>query len=217
MTSRTLPGWTPLAERGLALGALAASAWLVATMGALAPAQASDAPHDLGAMAARLESRLGAAPPAANAGAANEALAHGGAADDGAAWALLARSHAALGDATRAERAYERALALSPNDAALWAERAQTRVLVGTRADHGDVQSLAARALALDPAQPLALALTGDAAYERGELAAARSRWSAAARLAGDDGELASSLARRLAMLDSAEKALRALATPVTR
>jgi cytochrome c-type biogenesis protein CcmH len=186
----------PLAERGLALGALAASAWLFASMGALAPAEAGAGaePHDLSAMAARLESRWADA-----------------SAGDASAWVLLARSHAALGDAARAERAYERALALDPNDAALWAERAQTRVLQGARADHTGVQALAARALALDPAQPLALALTGDAAFERGELAAARARWQAAAQHAQGDAELAASLERRLARLDAAERALPAL------
>jgi cytochrome c-type biogenesis protein CcmH len=195
--STATPRLLPLAERALALGALAASAWLFASMGALAPAEAGAEPHDLGTLAERLEARL----------------ADGAAAGDASAWALLARSHAALGDSARAESAYERALALDPRDASLWAERAQTRVLQGVRADHGSVQSLAARALALDAAQPLALALTGDAAYERGELIAARARWQAAAEGAQGDAQLAASLVQRLARLDGAERALPALLT----
>jgi cytochrome c-type biogenesis protein CcmH len=189
------PPLRPLAERGLALGALAASAWLFASMGALAPAEAGAESHDLPAMAARLESRLTSHPA-------------GAAAADASTWALLARSHAALGQGARAESAYERALGLDPNDAALWAERAQVRVLQGARADHTSVQSLATRALALDAAQPLALALAGDAAFERGELAAARARWQSAAVHAQGDAELAAALTRRLAQLDAAERAL---------
>ena len=130
----------------------------------------------------------------------------GGKAQD---WTLLARSHAALGAHERADAAYARALADTPRDAQLLAERAQSRLLMGTRADAQDVRTLVDAALAIDAGVALALALRGDAAYERGEFAAARTHWQAAReRVAAGDDELAASLAQRLGALDSAQRAL---------
>lgn len=153
--------------------------------------------HDLQSLADRLATRLG-----------NEPGAHG----DAASWALLARSHAVLGDHARADAAYAQAMNHAPRDAQLVAERAQLKVLALGNATSEPVRQLVAQALAIDPNQALALALHGDAAYERGELAPARAHW-VAARLRTDaaDADLVSALDRRITRLESSQRALGAL------
>lgn len=185
--------WREAAERALPLLALAGALLTFAAM-SQAP-EAADAqqaaPHDLAAMADRLSARLESTPA------------------DASGWALLARSHVALGDHARADAAYARALALDERDAQLWAERAQVQVLRGAGASSDRVQALARRALEIDATHALALALQGDAAYERGEFGPARARWSTARQhAAAADTELAVALDRRLAMLDDAQRAL---------
>lgn len=192
-------------ERALPPLALAGALALTLAMAPAAPPQAdvnASAGHDLSSMTERLQNRLAAGQASA---------------DDADAWALLARSHVALGEHGAAEGAYAQALRLAPTNAAWLAERAQVRVLTGAPAGRDDVRRLVGLALAADALQPLALALDGDAAYARGELPAARSRWQQALEHAQpDDGELRTSLARRIATLDSAQRTL-AGALPPTR
>ncbi len=183
--------------------ALAGCVWLALAMapaddeGSLAAAQPAAPTHDLQAMSERLQSRLAA-------GSAD--------AQDAGAWALLARSQVALGAFGAADGSYGQALRLSPLNAAWLAERAQVRVLSGAKPDRDDVRRLVGLAMVADATQPLALALAGDAAYERGELGVARAHWSAAQQHAArDDGELLGTLSRRLAALDQAQRALGAL------
>lgn len=80
---------------------------------------------------------------------------------DAGAWAMLARSLAALRRFEDADDAYQRAIALTPDDADLLADRADVlRMLPGaTRAAEAD--RLIARALQLAPRHPKALALAG--------------------------------------------------------
>lgn len=182
--------------------ALAAALLLVAAMADPHPGgmptagtAAAEPGHDLKALADRLDARLGSTT------------------GDAASWALLARSHAVLGDPARADAAYAQAMAQAPRDAQLAAERAQLKVLSLGNATSEPVRQLVAQALAIDPDQPLALALHGDAAYERGELAPARAHW-VAARLRADaaDADLVAALDRRITRLESSQRALGALA-----
>lgn len=187
--------------------ALAAALLLVAAMAEAhrdeirADGGAAAAPgHDLQSLADRLGARLGR---------------DGDPAGDAASWALLARSHAVLGDHARADAAYAQAMAQAPRDAQLVAERAQLKLLALGNASAQPVRELVTQALAIDPGQPLALALHGDAAYERGEFAPARAHW-VAARLRADaaDVELLTALDRRITRLESSQRALGALVAP---
>lgn len=190
-------------DRVIPVLALAGSAWLATAMADVAWPDTPAAPvHELASRAVRLPSRL--APGADGA-------------QDAASWALQARSHVARRDFESADDAYAQALRSTPADvqtreqqslAAQWlAERAQVRVLSGAHADRDDVKRLVDQALRADAAQPLALALAGDAAYERGEFSAARERWQAAQQHADrDDTALGGWLARRLASLAQAER-----------
>jgi cytochrome c-type biogenesis protein CcmH/NrfG len=184
--------------------ALAAALLLVAAMADAhldemrADSVAAAAPdHDLQSLAERLATRLRDG---------------SGGAGDAASWALLARSHAVLGDHARADAAYAQATQQAPRDAQLVAERAQLKMLALGNATAEPVRQLVAQALAIDPNQALALALHGDAAYERGELAPARAHW-VAARLRADaaDADLVSALDRRITRLESSQRALGAL------
>lgn len=189
--------------------ALAAALLLVAAMAdahrqeiGAEGAAAAEAGHDLQSLADRLGARLGSGGDAA--------------AGDAASWALLARSHAVLGDHARADAAYAQAMVQAPRDAQLVAERAQLKLRSLGNASAEPVRQLVTQALAIDPDQPLALALQGDAAYERGEFAPARAHW-VAARLRADavDAELVAALDRRITRLESSQRALDALVAPV--
>jgi cytochrome c-type biogenesis protein CcmH/NrfG len=199
-TAARLPRWRAhllpaLALAGsLALAAVMASAPHDDAAGPSASGNAVASAHELQAMTERLQSRLAA-------GSAD--------AQDAASWALLARSHVALRAWGAADGSYGQALRLAPLNAAWLAERAQVRVLSGAGADRDDVKRLVGLALVADAAQPLALALSGDAAYERGEFAQARERWLAAQQHAErGDLELHTTLARRLASLEHAQNTL---------
>lgn len=188
-------------ERALPPLALAGALALTLAMLGAEPVATPDAArgHELAQMTQRLQARL----------------ASGAEAGDAAAWALLARSHVALGEHGAAEGAYAQALRLSPMNAAWLAERAQVRVLSGARPDRDDVRKLVGLALVADAHHPLALALDGDAAYARGELPAARDRWQRALDGAQQhDGELRATLDRRIASLDVAQRALTTLSAP---
>jgi cytochrome c-type biogenesis protein CcmH len=163
-------------------------------------AAAAEPGHDLQSLADRLGARLGSG---------------GDSAGDAASWALLARSHTVLGDHARADAAYAQAMVHAPRDAQLVAERAQLKLRSLGNASAEPVRQLVTQALAIDPDQPLALALQGDAAYERGEFAPARAHW-VAARLRADavDAELVAALDRRITRLESSQRALEALVAP---
>lgn len=111
-----------IAPLSLALAGAALFAWVerpasapsVANPTAAAPeAGASQAAGDLGAMTARLASRLEQQP------------------DDGAGWALLGRAYAELGRYPEAETAFAKAAALLPNDPSVATDREDVRRLAG--------------------------------------------------------------------------------------
>ncbi len=133
--------------------------------------------------------------------------------EDLSGWIMLARSQAALRRFDDAAAAYERAVALAPDDAQLLADLADvltarrssgappaTGVSASQPGDRAadEPERLVARALALDPQNPKALALAGTAAFDRGDVATARQRWQAARALAPPGSEFANMLDRSL-------------------
>lgn len=97
--------------------------------------------------------------------------------DDAAGWTMLARSYAVIDRANDAAAAYRRALELTPRDPQLLADYADALA----SANGGDLtgaplQNVEA-ALALDPANPKALALAGSAAFEAHRYASAIQYW----------------------------------------
>jgi len=114
--------------------------------------------------------------------------------DDLEGWTLLARTYAAMQKFPEAAQAFERASALSPNDASLLADRADVMaVLQGQRAA-GEPAKLIARALELDPKNLKALALAGSVAFEAGEYDKAIFYWKQARELAAPASDFANNL-----------------------
>ena len=98
--------------------------------------------------------------------------------DDAEGWLRLARSYEVLGEAEKARDALRRAGDAVPDELA--ALRAFARALTGESGPEAPPPEAAAvyeRILALDPDDRPALWFTGLAAAERGDAAAARSRW----------------------------------------
>lgn len=97
--------------------------------------------------------------------------------DDIDGWHMLARSYSALGRYEDAANAYARLTKLLPEDAGLWADYADARATANGATLQGEPARLIARALALDPKQVKALALSGSAAYEAGQFDLAVTQW----------------------------------------
>jgi len=103
--------------------------------------------------------------------------------DDVQGWALLARSMAALGHFPQASEAYEHLMKLTPDDPQVLADYADTLGMAQGRSLAGRPMELVAKALAMDPHQPKALALAGTAALDTGDFRQALGYWET---LAGD-------------------------------
>ncbi len=113
-------------------------------------------------------------------------------------WALLARAMAALQRYPDADRAFARAIEMSPRDAQLLADRADLLALMQGGKSAGEPTRLVDKALALDPKNLKALALAGSAAFERSDFAAATGFWQRARELAPPGSEFANGLDRSL-------------------
>jgi cytochrome c-type biogenesis protein CcmH len=95
-------------------------------------------------------------------------------------WALLARSYSAMGRFVAASGAYSRLIALIPDDAQILSDYADVLAMTQNQKLRGEPERLLARALAADPKNVKALILSGDAAFERSDLASAAVHWQAA-------------------------------------
>lgn len=91
-------------------------------------------------------------------------------------WAMLARSWLVLENYSEAAKAYARLAELIPDNPDVFADWADV-VAAQSGSVMGEADEIAARALAIDPDHPKALALTGTAAYQRGDYAGAAARW----------------------------------------
>ena len=97
--------------------------------------------------------------------------------NDPRGWILLARSQNALGRFTEATAAYERAVALTPNDAQLLADFADAAVMTQQGRFEGKPYALIKQALKLDPNSMKALALAGTAELRMGNRTASLVHW----------------------------------------
>lgn len=106
-------------------------------------------------------------------------------------WMLLGRSYAALGRFDEAANAYAQAAERVPApDAQLYADWADAAAMAQGRKLAGKPEELVERALALEPTNPKALALSGTARLERGDLPGSIRQWRALrAQLAADSDD----------------------------
>lgn len=146
----------------------------------LAKAQGEVSNDDLDAMVRQMTQQLESKPP--------------GQAVDAPAWEMLARAHASRQRYADADRAYQRALALTPDNPNLLADRADLLSLLQGQNAEGEPMRLVMRALVIDPAHPKALALAGSAAYGRQDFVLAESFWQRARERAAPGSPFAQGL-----------------------
>lgn len=110
--------------------------------------------------------------------------------DDGSGWALLARSYVELKRHAEAVLAYERAVRIIPDDAQLLADYADALAVANGHNFAGLPETLASRALKLDPHNIKALLLAATMAYERKDYAQAIDFWQRLQQDLPTDSEL---------------------------
>lgn len=98
--------------------------------------------------------------------------------DNPAGWALLARAYSAMGRPAQAVQAFQKALALTRDDASLMADCADAIAARDNGQFSAEAQQLVQRALALEPANVKAMALAGSIAFDRRDYAEAVRHWS---------------------------------------
>jgi len=121
-------------------------------------------------------------------------------------WIMLARSYEVLQRYDDAVVAYQKAMALAPNQPNLLADFADALASAREGDLSGPVQQAIDAALAIDPAHPKALALAGMAAYQRGDLAQARRHWTQVLALLPPESEGAKGIRADLAQLDAEQQ-----------
>lgn len=146
----------------------------------LAKSQGEVSSDDLDAMVRQMTQQLESKPP--------------GQAVDAPAWEMLARAHASRQRYADADRAYQRALALTPDNPNLLADRADLLSLLQGQNAEGEPMRLVMRALTIEPAHPKALALAGSAAYGRQDFVLAESFWQRARERAAPGSPFAQGL-----------------------
>ena len=114
--------------------------------------------------------------------------------DDGAGWAMLARSYNVLGRFAEAADAYSRAEKLLPPDAQLLTDHADALAMSQGQKLDGEPMALLQRALKIDPANLKALALMGTAAFDRKDYPGAIAYWEKMVQMAPADSEFTQSL-----------------------
>ncbi len=93
-------------------------------------------------------------------------------------WYMLATSYVDMQKYSEAVKAYEELVKLVPDEAQIWASYADVYGMANGRTLQGEmVTSLLDKALTLDPENMSALALSGSAAMERRDFAAAITQW----------------------------------------
>ncbi len=97
--------------------------------------------------------------------------------DNAQGWSMLARSYTALGRFGEAADAYARLVKLTPGNAAVLADYADTLAMSLNRSLQGEPEKVIAQALAADPKNVKALSLSGSAAFERRDYQGAVTQW----------------------------------------
>ena len=98
--------------------------------------------------------------------------------EDPNGWYMLARSYIEMKRYAEGAKAYEELVKLEPNEAQLWANYADVFAMAHGKTLQGEeVTRLLERALALDPNNITALALSGSAGMERGDYVVALTNW----------------------------------------
>ena len=109
--------------------------------------------------------------------------------DDVEGWKMLGRSYGVLGRFPEAIEAYAKAATRAPRDADVLVDLADVLAMANGQRLEGEPEKLVERALALDPQNLKGLALSGTAAFVRGDFARAAAQWEKMLPLVGSDSE----------------------------
>jgi cytochrome c-type biogenesis protein CcmH len=149
------------------------------------PPATSIGPAQIDAMVNRLADRLKANPA------------------DADGWRKLARSYETLQRFDAAVDAYKHLLALEPDNADVLTDYAVTLAMSLNQSLSGEPERLIDRALAIDPNHVQALALSGSAAYERGEYAKAIGPWKKILAMVPANADIAQSISISVAKAEA--------------
>ncbi|RZT04459.1 cytochrome c-type biogenesis protein CcmH [Duganella sp. CF402] len=119
--------------------------------------------------------------------------------DDAAGWRMLARSYETLRRFDQAADAYRHLLALEPDNPDVMVDYAVVLGMTANSSLVGEPEALLAKALALNPNHLQALALSGSAALERGDVANAVKPWKKILALVPADSDIGRSIAASIA------------------
>jgi len=114
--------------------------------------------------------------------------------NDAEGWKMLGRAYRAMERYAEANAAFKKAIALSPQNADLLADYAESLALQAGRSLAGEPTQLLDRALKLEPDNAKVLTLSGSAAFERGDYKTAIKRWEAVLKQPNLGGELVQAL-----------------------
>ncbi len=118
-------------------------------------------------------------------------------------WNMLARSYNALGRFGEAAQAYGQLVKLVPANATLLADYADTLAMASNRSLQGAPEQLIVQALAADPKNIKALALSGSAAFERRDYQGAVTQWQKILLLVPPESDIARSTASSISEAQS--------------
>ncbi len=119
--------------------------------------------------------------------------------DDIEGWIMLGRTYAIMKRFNEAKGAYERVLALAPDDAELITDYADIVAMTNNGSLMGQPLELIDKALRLDPKNPKALALAGTAEFEQKKFAKAAAYWEQLLALIPAESELGKSVSSSIA------------------
>jgi cytochrome c-type biogenesis protein CcmH len=125
--------------------------------------------------------------------------------NDAQGWTMLARAYMALGRSNDAAMAYDRAVLLVPDNAALLAEYAHALATRNNNSFAGRPRELVAQGLKLEPNNPRILALAGSAAFEAKDFNAAIRYWEQLLAQMPKDSDVTNEI---VASIDAARAAL---------
>ena len=114
--------------------------------------------------------------------------------NDGAGWLMLAKSYGVMGRFPESAAAYGRAIALLSPDAQVLADFADTVAMSQGRKLAGEPERIVRQALAVDPNNIKALALSGTAAFERQDFRGAITEWQKILVLVPEGSQAASGI-----------------------
>jgi cytochrome c-type biogenesis protein CcmH len=140
--------------------------------------------HDAAPMIAALEAKLKTKP------------------DDAAGWYMLARSYASIGKYLESARAFEKVVALIPDDARVLADYADVLAMAQGQSLQGRPLELINKALKLNENDEKALNLAASAAYQNKDYAQAALYWRRLLKLIPPDADIVKDIASAIAEAD---------------